>query len=210
MHPKINAPKPATVRKHLELINKKFGRLTVLSLEKHVHREYDNKNHFEPFYLCSCDCGNQILLARRALKYGNTQSCGCLREDSYTRFSKNRNISDKQFYEQQLYKRYVASAIRRSKEFNLDFVSFSSLVNNTCHYCGRIPYTSYKSVVPFKYKSTDNLYYNGIDRKDNRLGYIKNNVVTCCKECNNLKGVYGYVEFINLINRIHDYCRLNQ
>ena len=46
-------------------------------------------------------------------------------------------------------------------------------------------------------------YYNGIDRKDNFLGYTLSNVVTCCKKCNFLKRDMSYIDFINYIKQIY-------
>lgn len=209
MNPKRNSPKEITVEKHSELIGKKFGKLTVQTLDSYKLKTSKNKNNFEPIYTCVCDCGNTISVSRREFKYGNTQSCGCLREENYKRFSNARNISDLEFYCIQLYKRYKASAERRKKEFNLTLQEFSTLIEDDCTYCGRSPYTFLKFVLPTKYSTTETLFYNGIDRKDNNIGYITDNCVTCCKECNKLKGTFIDTEFLNLVERIHKNVALN-
>jgi len=38
--------------------------------------------------------------------------------------------------------------------------------------------------------------YNGIDRKENGIGYIESNAVTCCKVCNWAKGKMSYGDFM--------------
>jgi hypothetical protein len=38
--------------------------------------------------------------------------------------------------------------------------------------------------------------YNGIDRKNNRLGYFSANVVSCCVVCNKAKRTMPYEEFV--------------
>lgn len=53
-----------------DIINKVFGKLTVLSYE------YRDK-HSNMFYSCKCNCGNITIVRRDKLISGNTQSCGC-------------------------------------------------------------------------------------------------------------------------------------
>lgn len=53
-----------------DLTNKTFTRLTVLFPVK-----IDNKN--TPYWLCSCSCGNQIVVDSASLTGGKTKSCGC-------------------------------------------------------------------------------------------------------------------------------------
>lgn len=60
--------------KKLDLVGKKFGRLTVLNYLKLGKCE------------CVCSCGNTSLVFTSNLKRGHTQSCGCLaREKSSIR-----------------------------------------------------------------------------------------------------------------------------
>jgi len=61
-----------------ELIGQKFGRLTVVgfSLKK---TSSAHAWHWD----CKCDCGNMVYGVRpRAVRNGETQSCGCLKEES--------------------------------------------------------------------------------------------------------------------------------
>jgi 5-methylcytosine-specific restriction endonuclease McrA len=60
------------LKKHL--INKKFGRLTVVKLDR-----IEPKN---TFYLCRCQCGNYKIVRGSSLENGNTKSCGCLRAET--------------------------------------------------------------------------------------------------------------------------------
>lgn len=41
--------------------------------------------------------------------------------------------------------------------------------------------------------------YNGIDRVNNDIGYIKNNCIPCCKICNRAKNSMSYDDFLNWI-----------
>lgn len=66
------------------------------------------------------------------------------------------------------------SAKRGSRNLcvEISFEEYTSIVRNSkCFYCsGDLPETG-----------------GGLDRKDNRKGYTKENVVPCCHSCNNLK-----------------------
>ena len=51
--------------------------------------------------------------------------------------------------------------------------------------------------------------YNGIDRKDNALGYVEGNVVSCCKFCQYAKRDLPYEEFVAHLARAGQH-QLNQ
>lgn len=63
-----------------DIVGKKFGKLTVLELhhKEQLYLSDGIKNGFKYFYLCQCDCGNQIVVASNHFKYGHTNSCGCI------------------------------------------------------------------------------------------------------------------------------------
>lgn len=44
--------------------------------------------------------------------------------------------------------------------------------------------------------------YNGVDRKDNSIGYTIDNCVTACKLCNYAKKAMSYDNFIDWLDRI--------
>lgn len=60
--------------KKLNLINKTFGRLTVLKEILNTKRESR--------WLCQCECGNFVEIRGSALTGGVTKSCGCLAVES--------------------------------------------------------------------------------------------------------------------------------
>lgn len=62
--------------KYNDLSNKKFGRLTVID----VNRNEKGKMYWN----CICDCGNKTVVMYQSLKDGDTQSCGCLQKEKST------------------------------------------------------------------------------------------------------------------------------
>lgn len=71
--------------KREDLTGQKFGRLTVV--EKTDKKDYLGT----AIYKCRCDCGNLTEVNARALKIGNTRSCGCLKSEE----SKKRGLERK-------------------------------------------------------------------------------------------------------------------
>lgn len=60
--------------RRLELVGQKFGRLEVRQMVG-THR------HGDVTWLCSCDCGNTIVVRGGSLKDGHTKSCGCFKRE---------------------------------------------------------------------------------------------------------------------------------
>lgn len=78
------------MRTPLELINKKFGRLTVVS--KNSINSPSNNSRWD----CVCDCGNKTTVIGSKLINGHTSSCGCfhieqIREASKTHGKRSSN-----------------------------------------------------------------------------------------------------------------------
>lgn len=60
-------------KERVNIIGKKFGRLTVL--------EYSHNVGYTRFFLCQCDCGKKKTVAKNNLTTGKQVSCGCLRAE---------------------------------------------------------------------------------------------------------------------------------
>lgn len=58
-----------------DLTSKHFTKLTPL------YRVKVNKNNKYTYWLCQCECGNQVVVTAINLNRGHTQSCGCLRKE---------------------------------------------------------------------------------------------------------------------------------
>lgn len=60
-----------------DLRNQQFGRL--IAIEPTEQRQYNSV-----VWLCRCECGQQVLVARQCLVGNAVKSCGCLRDEKST------------------------------------------------------------------------------------------------------------------------------
>src|SRR6266481_2597154 len=68
-----------------------------------------------------------------------------------------------------VYAAYVRKSKERNLTFRLSLEEFEQIISDgRCGYCGE-----YEIL--------------GLDRVDNRIGYLKSNVIACCSECNFMK-----------------------
>jgi hypothetical protein len=182
--------------KRLDLIGKKFGKLTVIKRTKLILKRIrsgraENLQEYE----CLCDCGEIKLVTchdlKRVLKGSGTSSCGCSMRKVSGNWSSAFNI---------VWKNYVCHAKRANRDFKLTKEEFFSLTSSNCHYCGVAPHLIKKT----KSKRNPTTYtYNGIDRVDNNIGYVYSNCVSCCEVCNRMKLTMGLYIFLEHIKRIY-------
>ncbi len=73
---------PAYSHRYPFVPGQRFGRLTVLS-EIRVPREYPSSPHIHRirFWVCRCDCGNEVKTDVYTIAKGKSTSCGCARVD---------------------------------------------------------------------------------------------------------------------------------
>lgn len=188
----------------IDLIGKKFGRLTVKSLSKYK----GNCGQYK--WDCVCDCGKEHLVTGESLRSGKSKSCGCLLHQC--RYAINDN-TDRIVALLKL--QYSPLKKRQKKKFNtnnfISFEGFRALSFSNCFYCGIKPISKLEDVrYEPKYKKlgkikvTDTvIYINGIDRIDSAKGYEFGNVLPCCKHCNTAKNSLTVDEFKDLIKRIY-------
>lgn len=183
--------------KKLNLINQKFSRLLV------VNEESSGR------WKCLCDCGNNCVSTTRKLRSGHTRSCGCLQKEvgrsNIISYIKERGVKPyKDYVLSLIYSHYRRSASIRNLEFSLLKSDVSDLVFSSCYYCGTVGSNKYDQ---HQRKSTgyEVVYYNGIDRVNNNVGYILNNCVSCCKYCNRAKREYSIDEFTSWLDQVARY-----
>lgn len=176
-----------------DLTGKRFERFIVI-------RQAESNKYGHPHWICRCDCGAEKRVSSSDLKRGHRRSCGCLRRE----ISSITHILPKgEAAFNALYSERKAGAIKRGHTWLLDPVMFKSLVIQNCHYCGSEP--SAKIIGENRMNSkpiNGNFIYNGIDRKNNDIGYLRENCVTCCKTCNFAKNSMSYDEFIGYLDNL--------
>ena len=76
-----------------DLIGKKFGKLIVIRFDHIEHkRDKNGKNRDKGFWLCKCDCGNEVTVSRNVLVTGDKKSCGCLHKEMLKKNARNKVI----------------------------------------------------------------------------------------------------------------------
>lgn len=150
------------------------------------------------FWGCECDCGERVCARSRELARGHTKSCGCLStEIMLARGGKNK-LPEGHASRNELLASYKKSALSRGYEWAISDEHFFNLVSSNCEYCGTGPNLLRK---PNK-GVNGGFTYTGIDRVNNKKGYEKENVVSCCWDCNRAKGKMGLDDFYLWIDRL--------
>lgn len=184
---------------HDEIIGMSFGRLVVLEYVG-KHKVKIKRQHL---YKCQCDCGETVNVPRGLLLNGDTNSCGCLHRENGKKTGKQNRFTKGEAALNSLYGAYKRESKRRKKSFNLSKDEFKHITKQKCYYC---------DAEPSSYHQHSKMYggylYNGIDRKDNNLGYEKPNCVPCCMRCNQMKNNMTMEEFINQIININKKLRI--
>ena len=83
-----------------------------------------------------------------------------------------------------VFQNYRLKSSKRGIKFSVKFDEFMEIATSNCYYCGDPP----SNIRKYTYRDRVFLsYYNGIDRVDNNKGYVKGNMVPCCRICNKIK-----------------------
>ena len=155
-----------------DLTGKRFGKWFI---ESFSHNGGTKRK--QPFWNCICDCGAKKLVGSNSIRNGSRSCLHCRKT------IKLREYTEEQAYVhvgRNIYARYRCDARSRNFNFNLTFQEFLGFLDKPCFYCGVVK-SSYQQKRRLK------IYYNGIDRVDNEIGYELDNCVTCCKRCNTRK-----------------------
>lgn len=120
----------------INIIGKKFGRLTVL---KEVKTKYKDR-----YFLCKCECGNEKIIRGSHLTTNATISCGCYRDEKITKLNTTHHLSKSRIYSiykdiikrctnqsHSTYKNYGGRGIIICEEWKNDFLCFYNwAINN--------------------------------------------------------------------------------
>jgi 5-methylcytosine-specific restriction endonuclease McrA len=178
----------------LPKVGDKLGKLVILSFSE--YKKEGTKRKYK-YAKCLCDCGNTTEVRYDHIKNINhTKSCGCL----YAILGKERRKLDEVTGFNNWYTAFVRNANNRGYKNTLEKEYVYYLTQLECHYCGKLPNIKYKVREKYEY----DFVFNGLDRVDNTVGYLKENVVTCCKECNVAKHTQTQDEFFRMIKNIYE------
>jgi hypothetical protein len=174
-----------------DIVGQKFGMLTV---EKYLYSKYLNDKYLNHFYLCKCDCGNEITTTRYRLtnKKDPKTSCGCV--NNYKKYTTEEinNIIGKRFgklvvlkYDHYEYNRRNRRHMYLCKcdcgnEAVIERYQLTSGKRVSCG-CARV-LQDYNDIVGKKYGMLTVLKYDHSERdKDNHLRHI----YLCKCDCGN-------------------------
>jgi len=153
----------------VNLTGKRIGKLVVLGHHSNMNR----RAHWN----CKCDCGNERVISGKFLRPNGAISCGCIKKRR-----KERSIPHWWSYYNLAYKN-----VKRHLKFTDSVMTFEEFLEfvaiNKCHYC--------KCDIQWPTHRLKGDNYTGkyqLDRKNNSIGYTKDNCVVCCTQCNFIKG----------------------
>jgi hypothetical protein len=176
----------------LNLVGRVFCRLTVLERSLRF-------SNGVPYWKCLCECGTHCEVWQGSLtrKKGIPQkSCGCLNKENCSWINRlEGNLAAKK----DILRIYKKRAVTKGVQFLLSEEEFFSLLRLPCHYCRIEPSTVSRGAEPF--------IFNGLDRKNWKLGYVIDNVVPCCRDCNMAKNTIPYDKFLLYLKRIVSSCQ---
>lgn len=163
-----------------DLTGKVYGDWTVLGPALTHHTKGD------VWWAARCGCGTISMMSGRNLKSGGSLGCGCTKK----------GLRLRPF--EALYNLLIRESRRRSKKaVELSYEEFFEFTSQSeCHYCSSSTSWAMHDI------SKGGTRYN-IDRKDNNLGYSKENCVVCCARCNRAKSDhFTYDEWLQIGNLI--------
>ena len=180
--------------KHVDLKNRVFGKLTVIS-------RADKTSGGNYRWNCVCSCGKNAKVGGTNLQNGHTKSCGCLQPHLSSLNSTINNRKEGAAF-RKLLRQYKSSAQERSIEWALSEEDFRVLVTSACFYTGRLPQSVSRAA------SGEIFVHNGIDRLDSSKGYSTENCVSCCTVVNYAKRSLSVEDFLQMVKEVFQCKRL--
>jgi len=194
--------------KHVDILNKRFGRLLAKEeICKVVRCGIRTTKEFH--IICICDCGKETTVRKSSLIYGATKSCGCLKGDALRNVTKNfHTLPYGEAALNLILRGYKNGAIKRGLSWDLSRDSFKKITSSNCFYCGIEPKQSALAKRCWRRRDraielNGDYIYNGIDRINGDIGYTIANVVPCCGNCNVKKNKMSPYEFYEWIKRVY-------
>lgn len=150
-------------------IGKRYGRLTIISLEKVTDRMVKGNKHGNSYYYsCLCDCGNYCIANYSALASGNKKSCGCLVRETVGNNFKTHGLSSRKSPE---YRAYIAMRDRCYCKSSNSYIGYGDSGIKVCNrWMGVDGYPNFLKDMGKKPTPKHSL-----DRIDNSKGYSPEN-----------------------------------
>ena len=176
----------------MDLLGQRFGRLTVVRTAPRIAGRRR--------CVVICDCGTEKAVDQYYLRSGQTKTCGCGAADR----GRARRLAPGVSGRNQLRCKYRRHAESMGVDWELSDVEFAELTSSPCFYCGAAPsrVISNNGAVTLEGFAHARYVFNGVDRLDNKGGYVRGNVAPCCWRCNRMKAAMGDGEFIAHVRRI--------
>ena len=178
--------------KSINLINKKFGKLKVVSLNEEKTNQY---KRMAAYWNCICDCGTICVIRSNSLRTGNSKSCGC---NKHKCGKDNPNFTGCQEIGGRYWNNLKKQAIEKRKLiFKISIKDAWNLFlqqNRKCALTGMI--------IQFPPKDNDYSRTASLDRINSSKGYIKGNVQWVHRDINYMKQNYSQGYFIELCNKV--------
>lgn len=155
---------------------------------------------------CLCHYCNTETIMKNANLAKKMNSCGCQQRSSSSWKSagpktKPWQLATGEAARNNLEHTYKTSAKRRNLDYQLTTEEFTLLVTGKCQYCG----DSLTQTKKGQGKTSGDFRYTGIDRVDSSKGYTKDNCVSCCWLCNNMKSNTEESVFLEHVKKIYQY-----
>ena len=175
-------------KKKFSLIGKRFGMLEVTA-------EAQKLKAGRPRWICKCDCGGEHIVESKHLNNGTSTHCGC--QTKLKMQETRRKLPPGTALAHRVLDTYKRNAKIRGYEWQITDEKAFELFKGDCFYCGAPP-----STVRTHPKHHGDFIYNGIDRSNNTIGYLVDNVQSCCKKCNYFKNHFSHDEFVEHMKKI--------
>lgn len=176
-----------------DISGQRFGKLVVSST---FEIRKSGKNSIV-FWLVKCDCGTEKFMARTSIE--RAIGCGCEKKLPPQPKALEKFVA----VQNRLFRNARSGAKTRNIKFELSLNEFKNLISKACFYCGKKDTMS-----DWCYASKSEFFHNGIDRRDNEIGYTVHNCVPCCKICNVSKNSYTEKQFLEHVRAIANHRNL--
>lgn len=152
------------LKKYKDIAERKYFRLTAI-------KKVDRKNDHHAYWLCRCDCGNEIVVRKDSLESGHAKSCGCYLQERY----KDGHIRTHGESKTRLYHLWICIKDRCYNHNYRDYHNYGGRGITMCDEW-KADYCAFRDwMVAQGYDEKKSGHYQSIDRIDVNKGYSPEN-----------------------------------